>query len=269
MATGDIQKNTQALKQELDKPKPDLVKCKTLLDQLKVRNPRIQNNTVLPEAVHFWEQALMVRKTEKVIRLNRVHQNRTRQSQVIAELTFKFLWQKQNCRVKILTSFSFGQKLLKIMLQYTFLIISVSSLSFSRVPESPYKNEMLGLNLLYLLSQNRVAEFHMELERIQYEDMVNDVYINHSLQLEQYLMEGNYRKIFLAKDGVPSPRYNAFMETLIDTTRNEIASCIEKAYTVISVGDTAQKLHIGSEKQMVEFGKKVKNIVYFYIFYIN
>jgi hypothetical protein len=43
MATGDIQKNTQALKQELDKPKPDLVKCKTLLDQLKVRNPRIQN----------------------------------------------------------------------------------------------------------------------------------------------------------------------------------------------------------------------------------
>jgi SAC3/GANP/Nin1/mts3/eIF-3 p25 family. len=81
------------------------------------------------------------------------------------------------------------------MLQYTFLIISVSSLSFSRVPESPYKNEMLGLNLLYLLSQNRVAEFHMELERIQYEDMVNDVYINHSLQLEQYLMEGNYRKV--------------------------------------------------------------------------
>ncbi|KAL1449578.1 hypothetical protein WDU94_002070 [Cyamophila willieti] len=86
--------------------------------------------------------------------------------------------------------------------------------------------------------------------------MVNDVYISHSLQLEQYLMEGNYRKIFLAKEVVPSPRYNAFMETLINTTRNEIASCIEKAYTTISVGDTAQKLHIDNEKQMVEFGKK-------------
>lgn len=29
------------------------------------------NNTILPEAVHFWEQALMVRKTDNVIRLNR------------------------------------------------------------------------------------------------------------------------------------------------------------------------------------------------------
>ncbi|XP_026805367.1 leishmanolysin-like peptidase [Rhopalosiphum maidis] len=29
------------------------------------------NNTILPEAVRFWEQALMVRKTENVIRLNR------------------------------------------------------------------------------------------------------------------------------------------------------------------------------------------------------
>lgn len=28
-------------------------------------------NTILPQAVHFWEQALMVRKTENVIRLNR------------------------------------------------------------------------------------------------------------------------------------------------------------------------------------------------------
>ncbi|XP_037027187.1 leishmanolysin-like peptidase isoform X1 [Bradysia coprophila] len=29
------------------------------------------NNTILPEAVHFWEQALMVRETKEIIRLNR------------------------------------------------------------------------------------------------------------------------------------------------------------------------------------------------------
>ncbi|XP_049813368.1 leishmanolysin-like peptidase [Schistocerca nitens] len=33
------------------------------------------NDTVLPEAIHFWETALMVRKTENVIRLNRKCEN--------------------------------------------------------------------------------------------------------------------------------------------------------------------------------------------------
>lgn len=28
-------------------------------------------NTILPEAVHFWERALMVRETKSTIRLNR------------------------------------------------------------------------------------------------------------------------------------------------------------------------------------------------------
>ncbi|KAH0956273.1 hypothetical protein HN011_005397, partial [Eciton burchellii] len=28
------------------------------------------NNTILPEAVHFWERALMVRETKSTIRLN-------------------------------------------------------------------------------------------------------------------------------------------------------------------------------------------------------
>lgn len=30
-----------------------------------------QQNTILPEAVQFWEQALMVRETKEIIRLNR------------------------------------------------------------------------------------------------------------------------------------------------------------------------------------------------------
>lgn len=32
-------------------------------------------NTILPEAVQFWEQTLMVRKTKEVIRLNRYESN--------------------------------------------------------------------------------------------------------------------------------------------------------------------------------------------------
>lgn len=39
--------------------------------RLDERKFQLINNTILPDAVHFWEQALMVRKTENVIRLNR------------------------------------------------------------------------------------------------------------------------------------------------------------------------------------------------------
>lgn len=61
--------------------------------------------------------------------------------------------------------------------------------------ESAYKYQLLGLNLLFLLSQNRVAEFHTELELLPMEHIQNDVYIRHPLSIEQYLMEGSYNKV--------------------------------------------------------------------------
>lgn len=65
--------------------------------------------------------------------------------------------------------------------------------------ESSEKYKMLGLNLLYLLSQNRVAEFHTELELLPVEIIQSDKYICYPLALEQYIMEGRYNKIFAAK----------------------------------------------------------------------
>lgn len=57
--------------------------------------------------------------------------------------------------------------------------------------------ELLGLNLLCLLSQNRVAEFHTELELFAHPDVhvLENVYIKHAVSLEQYLMEGRYNKV--------------------------------------------------------------------------
>ena len=64
----------------------------------------------------------------------------------------------------------------------------------SELPESPYKYQLLGLNLLYLLSTNRVAEFHTELELLPTSQLDNP-YIRHPVSLEQYLMEGTYNKV--------------------------------------------------------------------------
>lgn len=141
-----------------------------------------------------------------------------------------------------------------------------------QLTESAFKYQLLGLNLLFLLSQNRVAEFHTELELLPAEHIQNDVYIRHPLSIEQYLMEGSYNKvfylivvklinlflkIFLAKGNVPAKNYNFFMDILLDTIRGEIAVCVEKAYEKISVKDAVRMLYLPSEEATKTFGKVI------------
>ena len=87
--------------------------------------------------------------------------------------------------------------------------------------------ELLGLNLLCLLSQNKVAEFHTELERLSGKEL-ESVYIRHPVSMEQYIMEGSYNKVINLKGNVPAESYNFFFDILLKTVRNEIASCLEK-----------------------------------------
>lgn len=61
------------------------------------------------------------------------------------------------------------------------------SLLRDELPESAYKHQLLGLNLLFLLSQNRVAEFHTELERLPSKEIQTNVYIKHPVSLEQVI----------------------------------------------------------------------------------
>merc|ERR1712179_98159 len=91
------------------------------------------------------------------------------------------------------------------------------------LPDSPFQYQLLGLNLLCLLSQNRVAEFHTELERLPAKEVQNNVYIKHPVSLEKY-----------------------FIDILMITVRSEIASCLEKAYADISCSDAARMLSIGA-----------------------
>jgi len=131
----------------------------------------------------------------------------------------------------------------------------------SQLPESVYKYQLLGLNLLCLLSQNRVADFHTELELLPPKEIQNNVYIRHPVSLEQYLMEGSYNKVFLSKGNVPSQTYTFFIDILLDTIREEIGACIEKAYQHIGVEEGARLLFFESGRQLQEFAKKRNWIV--------
>lgn len=126
----------------------------------------------------------------------------------------------------------------------------------TKAPESSYKYQLLGLNLLCLLSQNRVAEFHTELERLPAADIQNNVYIHHPISMEQYLMEGSYNKLFLAKGNVPAASYNFFIDILLGTIRDEIATCVEKAYPNIAVRDAMHMLYFETEEEFTEYARK-------------
>nr|KAF6285901.1 hypothetical protein mMyoMyo1_009467 [Myotis myotis] len=125
-----------------------------------------------------------------------------------------------------------------------------------QLPESAYMHQLLGLNLLFLLSQNRVAEFHTELERLPAKDIQTNVYIKHPVSLEQYLMEGSYNKVFLAKGNIPAESYTFFIDILLDTIRDEIAGCIEKAYEKILFTEATRILFFNTPKKMTDYAKK-------------
>lgn len=121
------------------------------------------------------------------------------------------------------------------------------------IGESPNKYKILGLNLLFLLSQNHVAEFHTELELLPAEIIKSNQFIKHSLALEQYFMEGSYNKIFLARGQVPIETYNFFMDLLLDTVRAEIGACLEKSYEKISVEEAAKRLNLRTTDEVKAF----------------
>ncbi|XP_022196969.1 26S proteasome non-ATPase regulatory subunit 8 isoform X1 [Nilaparvata lugens] len=126
-----------------------------------------------------------------------------------------------------------------------------------QLPESAFKYHLLGLNLLLLLSQNRVAEFHTELELLPSDQIQTNPYIRHPLSLEQYLMEGSYNKIFLAKDNIPAANFNFFIDILLDTIRNEIAGCLEKAYRKISIKEASRMLNLpGGQAAIKKYGSE-------------
>lgn len=121
------------------------------------------------------------------------------------------------------------------------------------LPESAYKYQLLGLNLLCLLSQNRLAEFHTELELLPVKDLQSNIYIKHPVSMEQYLMEGSYNKVFLARGNVPAESYNYFIDILLNTIRDEIAGCIEKAYEKVQFNEAARMLFFESQKPMKDY----------------
>ncbi|KAI9800223.1 MAG: hypothetical protein M1825_004207 [Sarcosagium campestre] len=136
------------------------------------------------------------------------------------------------------------------------------------------RSKVTGLHLLLLLSQGDYAEFHTVLERLEVEAAAassssssntkisgkaveQDVFIRYPVNLEEWLMEGKYDKVWEATKSasVPSEEYGVFSEVLIHTIRSEIASCSERAYPSLPVASAASLLFLESEGAVAAFAE--------------
>jgi 26S proteasome regulatory subunit N12 len=120
---------------------------------------------------------------------------------------------------------------------------------------SAQKHPIYGLYLLHLLASDRIGEFHTELELISVDDYDN-VYIKQPIQLERYLMEGNYTKILEAQKDVPQMYYSFFMERLIDTVRQKVGASLERSYEHLPAQQAALMLILADVAALQEFALK-------------
>lgn len=120
------------------------------------------------------------------------------------------------------------------------------------IEPSTNQNLTLALNLMRLLAQNRIAEFHTELELVPCGARA-DAKIKYVLGLEQFLMEGSYAKITASGDAPPHPSFEFFLSILMVTVRDEIAACSEAAYKQISIPVAMKLLSFSAEAEVRTF----------------
>merc|ERR1711936_10988 len=125
-----------------------------------------------------------------------------------------------------------------------------------KLEESPKKFELLGLNLLRLLSQNETAKFHTELELLDPSIIQENPYISCPVKLEQDIMEGSYKKVIEFTYNVPAKTYNFFISILLITIREEIAKSMEAAYEEMSAKECEKMLNLKKPDEARQFFAK-------------
>ncbi|CAL8131482.1 unnamed protein product [Orchesella dallaii] len=134
--------------------------------------------------------------------------------------------------------------------------------------QSKHMFEILGMNLLNLLSQNKMEEFHMELEIFPHLDLaLKDPYIKKAVEIEQWITEGKFNKIYelqkaklddLRNVGLTSPGFKYFVDHLESTLREHsvgIASIIGAAYEKLSMQCAMQLLNLNDSNKLASIIK--------------
>lgn len=115
---------------------------------------------------------------------------------------------------------------------------------------TPRKTHVLGLNLMHLLVENRLSEFHAELELLS-ETEASSTFVSFPINLERELMVGIYDEILNVK--VPDPSFQFFVDNLMQTVRDSIADCVEVSYKTMKIVDAMTMMKFDNQKELLEY----------------
>jgi len=121
---------------------------------------------------------------------------------------------------------------------------------------TPRKCHILGLNLMNLLVDNRLSEFHAELELLTEEEARN-VFVTFPINLERQLMVGIYDEVLSVT--VPDPSYQFFVDNLLQTVRDSIADCVEVSYKSMKIADAMTMMKFGTQKELLEYVEECRD----------
>jgi len=118
--------------------------------------------------------------------------------------------------------------------------------------KSSNKATILGLKLLYLLVENRLSEFHCEIELLA-ESELKHPHIQFCTRIEQNIMIGSYEQVLHTAQSPPVPYYAFFVSSLLETVRTNIAECMQAAYKSLQVAEAMKLLMFNSEEETIDF----------------
>ncbi|KRX07168.1 hypothetical protein PPERSA_00078 [Pseudocohnilembus persalinus] len=124
--------------------------------------------------------------------------------------------------------------------------------NFGQLQPSQDQNQFIALYLLYLLSFNKMGQFHTYLELLPISDLQNK-YIKFVLDLERSISVGNYKDVLNSKQNSTLPQFSLFLERIIHTVRYEIARSAEKSYKKLQVQDVVQIFNLSGPQEVEQF----------------
>ena len=115
---------------------------------------------------------------------------------------------------------------------------------------TPRKCHILGLNLMHLLVENRLSEFHAELELLT-ESEARSPLVTFPIELERQLMVGLYEQVLTTQ--VPDASFQFFVDNLLQTVRDSIADCMEVSYKEMSLSSAMTMMKFTTPQDLLDY----------------
>ena len=121
---------------------------------------------------------------------------------------------------------------------------------------TPRKLLVTGLYLMHLLVENRLSEFHSELELLT-EQEASSPYISFPVGLERQLMVGIYDEILAVQP--PDASYKLFLDLTVQTVRDSIADCMEVSYKTLTLEQAASIMKFDSKQELLDYIQEARD----------